>query len=374
MVKLKRRSVLGGCTLFRNLALVLCFPASAVSQTNIQVPEKVVCVECTIIRERVASIELEGESVEIPPTVSLARDSKGRLFLGPMEDDRVISVFDTDGGILAKVGRYGSGTEEFSRVLHLQTSRGDSLRILDIVNQRFATLSPDYTWSRSTPLPQPGWIGWDFLLDADQNLLLQAFLFQKGRIGIPVHKINNKGEVLSSFGGPEQVFRVDQLPTSVRTIAWAGDGRVWVAYANRYEIELWDPEGECLMRLARQPEWFPSWDTLPGLSPHAPRQQVPTISSVWQDLQGLLWVFIRLPAQESEPPGEAPLFQRDSPPGPAQRIEAIVEVIDPGMGVLLASRRFDGPIAHIKESPYVYSRPSGNSVEVWRLHLESPKH
>jgi hypothetical protein len=347
--------------------LVFCLPQAGTPQGVIEIHDTIGRAAWRIELSEPLTLRQNLGTEGIPPWASVARDSRGRVYLAPADEGGVISVYDNVGRRLEAFGRHGNGVGELSNVLHLEVSAGDTLRILDLGNRRLTTFSPELVWTGSMSLPSPEWVGWDFFMDSNNDLILHAFLSQKGRIGIPIHRINLRGEVLSSFGGPQKVFRVDRLPTSVRVIASAGSDQVWIAGTRRYEIELWDSGGRRGTRRVRDPAWFPSVDVgRDSVLTPGPRDG-PTISALWQDPVGFLWVFSTLPAPAVMSPDTGRIMS--SPPPPGVPNATVIEVIDPNKSVLLASRRFPGRVVHIQESPFVFSRIDDHAITLWRLQL-----
>ena len=128
-----------------------------------------------------------------------------------------------------------------------------------------------------------------------------------------------------------------------RQLAAGGGGRVWAAYQNRYEVELWDTAGRRLRRLARDAEWFDIYrsDEFSARNRRhllrerergnrlAPSLQYPPrVTALEQDGRGRLWTLVSV-----------------APEKPEDRRNTIVEVIDPAAGRIVASRRFPMAVA-----------------------------
>ena len=124
-----------------------------------------------------------------------------------------------------------------------------------------------------------------------------------------------------------------------RQIAAAPEGRVWAAYWNRYEIELWDTAGHRLRRLARDAEWYEPYRSDEFMAtnrrhllrerergdPRAPGLPLPPfMAALQQDDRGRLWVLVWVPPLSGGPEGGR---------------HTMVEILDPGAGRLVASAR-----------------------------------
>ena len=105
-------------------------------------------------------------------------------------------------------------------------------------------------------------------------------------------------------GSAADLRRVDVID---RKLAAAGEGRIWAAHRNRYEIELWDTAGHRLRRLARGTEWFQPWRSddwaaretrhilrgreRPGQDA-TPRPYPPMLWGLQQDEEGRIWTLV----------------------------------------------------------------------------------
>lgn len=235
------------------------------------------CATCSVGLEKVVSLGSPGDSSSVVPWSTVARNSRGEFYVAPMAHPGEIYVYGPDGRYHTKLGRAGQGPGEYGARLKVAIDDADSLHVIDDGNRRWTVLGPDYEVARSAPLP--GFVR-RFFVTASGRLVTHADVGTARCFGLPVQLLAADGTVERCFGGDDGVIRRDRPHSRMRQVADAGDGRIWSARVNRYEIELLDSLGHVRSRLVgssrgREMRRVPSWRCPRGLGSSAsPRRTV----------------------------------------------------------------------------------------------------
>lgn len=229
---------------------------AAAAQARLVVPPRPECGACELRMSRVVTLGGLDEPVGITGTV--LRDSRGRFFLRHDASGEQILVFGSDGALLRTLGGSGEGPGEFRFVMTLALGRGDTLHAFDAELARETVFSPSLDLVRTRRLP--GRVRQVVLLD-DDRAVVQAGIPTSERIGLPLHLLGRDRTVVRSFGAEaeDRTVRPDMPILGLRALAGARGGRVWSAFVNEYEIELWDTAGRKQLEVVRRPTWFEPW-------------------------------------------------------------------------------------------------------------------
>jgi hypothetical protein len=286
-----------------------------------------------------------GDGAFIAGPKSVARDSSGRYYTVAQAQGEVPLVFRPDGTFLKRLGAVGEGPGEFRMPTVLRVTRGDSVRVLDMLTRRGTVFSPNLTYVRSFRLPEVTRIPCGVLWLPDGRLVLNVRLSDRERIGWPLHAFGPDGTYQESFGAdaPLPVSPLD-LTTDQRCLGPARDGGLWAApFYGRYVLEHWDSRLNLTRRLERRASWFRASDRPEPLTPdHPPRSG---ISGLWEDATGLLWVVLNVGdarwARGLGAPRKVEGHTFYSVQEPDLVFDTVVEVLDPARGQVVSSRRFD---------------------------------
>jgi hypothetical protein len=312
----------------------------------------------------------DGEGFIADRPYAIRRDSRGRYYtIGRFTSDRVPAVYDSDGNFLQRIGRTGRGPGEFLGASAMLI-QGDSLFVFDSGNRRLTVLSPSYKPVRSAPIPWTASAAF-----AGGDIVLNAQVADRARVGLVLHHIDRVGNYLGSFADAEVRVTLREQP-AVRRLTSARTGGVWSVLASkRYVIRKWTSDGTKVMELHRDASWYEPYDR-PWM-PTPDRPPAPTIATIWQAPDGLLWVMgLRPDAHWARGLGRGVHAEGQMmyPWLDTARIyDAMVEVIDPRAGTLVASARFDQPI-ELAVGDGLFStldedKRGAPEVTVWRLTL-----
>jgi hypothetical protein len=163
--------------------------------------------------------------------------------------------------------------------------------------------------------------------------------------GWPLHEVSFGGRdatLLKSLG-PGNGELVPGEP-EFEVLAPARDGGFWTASQRVYEFRKWSRPGELQATFKRSPDWFAKRSRVDIGNPRTPPE--PLLTGIQEDSVGLVSLVVRVPSPTWQQgwrnlkPGQreiAPRFVELE-----DMFDAMIEVVDPGKGVVLARRRFDG--------------------------------
>jgi hypothetical protein len=357
-------------------AVTISGPSFAGAQAAELVSSDPVCHGCTIGRELVTTLGLSGGRLASRPSY-IVRDSRGRFFaVTPEAPQSLPLVFDGRGAFVGAVGREGRGPREFLDPVAIAVTSGDTLLIIDRGNSRMSVLDASLRELRTAPVPATtnGMV----VLDS-HDVILNASVRDRERIGHPFHRLDAMGNYLGAFGADAGgAVRPGDVSSLVRWMAPAGGDRFWsMRFEGEYVLELWDATGQRHRRLERSASWFPPYERPENITPSRPPQS--RGMGVWLDRDaGHLWSLVHVADrrwQEGLGPARRLEGQLVYPVQERQRVfDAIIEVIEVKTARMVAWRRFDETFdLPIGEGLYGAIRESPDGipyVEVWRLRLE----
>ncbi len=187
------------------------------------------------------------------------------------------------------------------------------------------------------------------ILLPDGGLVLNARPMTVGDAGHALKLIDQNGNALRSFDDAVTDARRSFLQLR---LLWAqSNGDLLVARPYTFTIDVYAPDYDRKGSITRLAEWVPSKE--PDEDPSDgvfDRPFTPRLMGIWEDEQGLLWLYMMLPspAWRPGPPMEQARKQGLSEEtwralGSRPRVETIIEVVDLATRQLLARTRIDGP-------------------------------
>lgn len=326
--------------------------------------------------EHVLTLGSEGGQGIIPGMVrSVVRDRAGQFWITVYSSEPPI-VFDAQGRFRFTVGRKGRGPGEFTGALQVLATEGDSVLVYDPGNGRINAFDPDGEFRSSRNLVSPAY--WDLIVLSNGYAVVNGDVRTRQSAGFPIHVYSaDQAQPLRSFGVEVPILRPAQPRGMLnRSLAAGSDGTFWTAAKNEYLLERWDIDGRRLARIERRPAWFQPMigdvDVLEG----EPYAQVIDVDS---DESGRLWVSAVVPEDDWE---KATTVSTDRTGRTRRRIEdyskaydAVIEVLDPRSGEMLAHGRFDSTMVLFLGDGYIATVLSTRDlvpvVEIWRMHLEA---
>ena len=321
-----------GWLLFGVLLIILpiSLPQPGFSQETIRLDGPPSCESCRIVVEKELSIG-GMEAPGVGQFFLVARDALGRFFVSNDNFPDEVGVYDSTGAYVQTLGRRGSGPGEWMSVGDISTV-GDFLIISDRGNARETVIDLDLNVIRTAPM-----VGelLSLVFLSDSTKVANILVHSPERVGYPLHTMDARGGITSSFGYDGMVFRRDSQSAGRRRLAASAAGTVWAGHARQYVIEKWTVTGEKNLALERSVDWFPAKTGADSWSPDVPPH--PEMAGTWEDPDGHLWVAVYVP----DPEWREALQAGEYGPLANEYLDMMVEVLDPISGEVLAERRFD---------------------------------
>ena len=301
---------------------------------------------------------------------NVVRDSVGNYWVGQGEQ---IKVFDREGAFLRAVGRRGDGPMEFRRAAPMHADASGRVHVFDTGNLRISLIDGAFTLVEEKTLPT--WISAKTPLDDGDRYVVHASIEEPGRVGMPLHTIDETG-ILKSFGAgdePDSESPGSSMPLEL-TLATDGDGNVLTARRFEYVIDVWSQEGSRLGGLRGEPLLNRADFRVEAPSPDNPPPSV--VGQVRTDSDGLLWVslLIRRPDWLEtlilDPSGDG--FVEPAPEDITGVYQGRLDVIDLAMCTLVASQLHDQFLLLLDDRTvlgYGFTELGANTLDVLRVYL-----
>ena len=241
-----------------------------------------------------------------------------------------ILVYDADGNLDSAWGRGGDGPGEYKAIGQLLMLHEDSLAVLDRVSLRLTVLDADGTVARTQQLPLQPYPDQIARLN-DGTLVVAGGEHTAAATGYVMHVVRPDGSA-SPLVPAGMVLR-SRPSASQRCLAAAGM-TVWAARPDRYELTEYAADGTPLKVLKRVVDWFPDREVEGVVDNAAKEPPYPYLRDVHVDEEGLIWTMVRLADADWAPVEDVGTISRE------RRYDSIVEVIDPGRGLVVRSQRF----------------------------------
>ena len=322
----------GGQAIFRVLpGILLLLATSGAAPLSAQQVTSLIegCTDCRIVFDTVAILgEPQGPGMLHDEAVELAVDDRGRYFV-LSDTGSTVKVFSSDGAFLTAVGGRGDGPGEIQMARTIHVEPDGTLFVPDRILARVSVFDPDLALERTVAVDEPRLLGFSILPMPEDAFLVAGHSLEPELVGYAAHLLSSDGARVRSFG--EKTYTVGSRDPFYheRDVAPADPDRLWIAGWDRYQIELWTLAGERLAIYERDPDWF----TRPARAPDGTVAPRPTLRSVQQDPSGLLWVGLRIAADD----------WMDGP----YRSDFVLEVIDPDSGEWLLSHRESGRFSNL---------------------------
>ena len=262
----------------------------------------------------------------------MLHDGRGRYFVRAGFPVNRILAYDSEGDLESVWGRRGDGPGEYRSIGQLLMLHGDSLGVLDQINTRLTVLNTDGSVARTQRLPINPYPQRIVQLD-DGTFVVAGGEHTAAASGYVMHLVRPDGSA-SPFIPAGMVLR-SRPSASQRRLAAAGM-TVWAARPDRYELIQYAADGTPLKVLKRGAGWFPDRETEGVTSDPANNPPAPYLMDIHVDGEGFIWTMARLADADWVPHVVDDLASIVD----ERRYDSIVEVVDPGRGLVLRSQRF----------------------------------
>ena len=291
--------------------------------------------DCRIELERITRISDADDPGILPPEIVWLQETEAGTFVSASLDRTQIAEFGPDGLLVGVIGRAGQGPGEFGEVVTPIPGPGDTLFAPDLVQGRITMFGPDRSLAGTFPMPfRPA------LVMPDGSFLVAEQIGRREMIGYPMHVVDREGRVVRSFGTDEPQYRPDLDDILTRNVTPGQDGKVWAMVPARYILERWDPStGELLQSTRIRSDWFR--ESLESYTDDETVRPPPLVDGLWEDGDGFVWIIVQDADADWEPPPGANEHRLFDPQEYNRTYDSVIEVVDPGTGRVLASRRFD---------------------------------
>lgn len=312
------------------------------------VPPEPTCTSCKIGFIPVLTIRPDlGGAEHVGWGSSVARGLE-YLFVANHLHGEGIGVFSLQGRYIKTLGREGEGPGEFREVLDLEVGPGDTLLAFDDLNQRITVFSPTHQVARTLRI-QGKFMQRGATVLWDGSFLLNQIIPTQELIGFPVHWMTSDGEVIRSFGDDPSLVRTAEMVGGVAGFLWitpSSEERFWTAGATEFAVKRRHLRGSGL-EVLRLEGWESAF--MNGV-PDGLGRPLATISDIWEDPLGRLWVLFRVPDPDWESSvrripaglGHRPWYEVEDWQG---YWDTVVAVIDPEDGTPLVVDRYPGWIS-----------------------------
>jgi len=333
------------------MSLLVGWTSASPAQGGPLIPDALSCPQCTIIFRPVATIgDTIGPGLLLNRPAAVLRDRSQRFWVVPASGPPL--VYDQRGKFVATVGRPGRGPGEFDQPIGALLLPGDSILVIDGGLFRATVIDPKLKAGRSIRMREPLYPG--VLLQWPTSVILRGTPALEPPSHRSLHDVSfqqNEAQTRRSFGRGGTMMRMGGSTARFQTLAAARDGGLWSANSYRYELHKWTDQGEHVESFHRQPGWFakdsPVWLGNPGTPPP------PVVAAIQEDQEGLLWVFLRIPAETWRIGWtRAPVGAREVPASLIdieKLFDTMIEVIDPRVGAVLARERLKGYLIRVTD-------------------------
>lgn len=213
---------------------------------------------------------------------TVARAADGRYLVGAYSNE-LVRVFDSTGAYLSSIGKLGPGPEEYSSPNLVMVDDDGAIVIMDSEMRARTELTPDLAFRRRDRLGGSA-LWFSELLSDGSYVLNRPVLTPDG--GPSILSFARDGTPLGDYEEPVAPCKDPNecMWSSPRIFAGDGAGGLWAARPVAWPaVFRYDSSGNLLRQFDLDLEWFPHAAPKAGAD-------YPTLSSMWVDHDGRLWL------------------------------------------------------------------------------------
>ena len=336
---------------FRNFLLCVAIAGCGAEEPPPEASGPCPTGDCRIELEHITRVTDVDEPGILNPGLPRLQETESGTFVTASLDRTQIAEFGPDGRLTKVIGRSGQGPGEFGVATDPVPGPGDTLFVGDLGLGRISMFGPDRALAGTLPMP---FFGGPAFVMPDGSFLVAAQIRTNELIGYPMHVVDREGRVVRSFGTDEPQYRPDLRYILTRKVAPGQDGTVWGIAPARYILERWDPfTGELLQSTRIRSDWFR--ESAEEYTDETVRP-LPLVVGLWEDEEGLVWTIVRDADVDWAPPPRANEHRPVDRQQYDRTYDWVLEVVDPGPGRVLTSRRFDEALSYRPPSRILVSR------------------
>lgn len=288
-----------------------------------------------------------------PWPTAIATDSRGRLIVA--SPSGVISVDRSRKEVRQLPAGESGARQGVSDAAHVAIMDGDSVAVYDQAQRKLTIFDPQLRFVRSAPMPASVFgVVW---LSSRKAFLVNAFVPDRSRIGIPFHLFDRVGNQLGSMGSERPISGASLPALAMKVVELPDRTFISVPLVGDVVLERWTIAGQLVERFAR-PTNFPMAEFNPtGMLTTNPFP-IQT-AGAWTDPDGMLWVLLWVPdgrwrdgiRQTTSEDGEDHFELIDY----VKTFDSVLEVTDLRLRRLVASARFDDALVAAARGGALYS-------------------
>jgi hypothetical protein len=288
--------------------------------------------------------------------------SDGRFVVAGASGRDGVLMFSRDGTFDSMIGRPGRGPGEVTGVSGVKVGSADTVLVFSVGRVSLFDSQGRYVREAATPwLTAPHAVK----LGRDGRTMYSSWIRTPVQAGFQFHRLDDAFRPAMSFGEVSAASRAACPVCFTPRTTWsnARPSHFWAVAPNRYEIDLWQEDGQLVERLVVNSPWFTPWEneasagrqagrgllTVPEgrMSMVSPASEPPrpVLVGIAEDSLGYLWVVARVAAVDWKPFGRPPptvpddRYTREFMQYTRSSMDTIIEIVDPVRHVVVARTR-----------------------------------
>jgi hypothetical protein len=331
-----------------------------------EIRDQPTCASCDFRITPLVRIDAQEGPGIIAIANTMARDSRGRLYVTSYVFRGETKVYNPDGSYLRTLTKPGGGPGEISQGAIVQVLPGDTVYVFDSGSFRVSVFSPQHTLVRTIQVALETGAA---IPVGGARMVVAAPKSVSGNY-TTLHLVSSAGEVMRSFGTPsdQSLIKGDFLFWREITASRDWNG-VWAASKfGNYRFERYDLSGALERQFVRTAPWFTPRADLTHWRPGVTAPPA-VIAALHEDSLGRLWIITGV--------AKADWKRFETPDGQNQHLkfDAWLEVIDPERAVVIARQKLPvHALGFLGDDIYSYEEDEAGApaIRIWKIELRQP--